>query len=209
MSSPDFYFEKKIINKGKSPVCGVDEAGRGSLAGPVVSAAVILNPTNIPEGLNDSKKLCPRRRENLYQAIMDTALSISVSSLSSRTIDTINIHSASLITIANAVKSLALRPEYALIDGNSVPHDLVCESTVLIKGDAKSLSISAASIIAKVTRDQLMIAVGKLYPDYLFHKNKGYGTKEHLKRLKEKGPCPIHRYSFIPIMKAIQSCSLV
>jgi len=192
-STPDLFLERQCCG----PVCGVDEAGRGPLAGPVVAAAVILAPKKIPEGLNDSKILSEIRRELLLNEIMDTA-EIGIGIAEPEEIDRVNILGASLIAMRRAVLALPNLPEKALIDGNKLP-DLPCESEFVIKGDARSLSIAAASIVAKVKRDRLMIAADARYPGYHFAQHKGYATKLHRHQLSRLGPSPIHRRSFAPV----------
>ena len=192
-NTPDFSFERQC----RGPVCGVDEAGRGPLAGPVVAAAVILTPEKIPEGLNDSKILSEIRRELLLNEIIKTA-EIGIGIAEPEEIDRVNILGASLIAMRRAVLALPYLPQKALIDGNKIP-DLPCEAEFIIKGDARSLSIAAASIVAKVTRDRLMQEANLRYPEYQFAKHKGYGTKLHRAKIEQLGPCPIHRRSFAPI----------
>ena len=192
-STPDFSFERQCYG----PVCGVDEAGRGPLAGPVVAAAVILAPDKIPEGLNDSKIVSEIRRELLLNKIMEFA-EIGIGIAEPEEIDRANILGASLIAMRRAVLALPCLPEKALIDGNKLP-DLPCEAQYVIKGDARSLSIAAASIVAKVTRDRLMVNADERYPGYHFARHKGYATQLHRDQLKRLGPCPLHRRSFAPV----------
>ena len=175
---------------------GVDEVGRGPLAGPVVAAAVVFPPQVKIKGLNDSKKLSPRAREELFLEIQEKALSISTARVSHRVIDKINIWQATLLVMKLAVERLALAPDYLLIDGKRTKLDLTIVQRSIIGGDGKCASIAAASIIAKVTRDQLMVRYHKKYPHYGFADHKGYGTEEHFRKLKKHGPCPIHRRSF-------------
>lgn len=177
----------------------MDEAGRGPLAGPVVCAAVILDASSVPEGLNDSKALSPMRRERLLNALIPTA-KISISVIEPTEIDHLNILWASLEGMSRAVR--ALEADFALIDGNRLPPALPCPGEAIIKGDAKSLSIAAASIIAKVTRDRLMIEADARYPGYGFARHKGYPTRDHMDALQRSGPTPIHRRSFAPVQKA-------
>jgi ribonuclease HII len=181
-------------------ICGIDEAGRGPWAGPVVAAAVILPAKKRPKGLADSKQLSPEAREELAQAIRACA-AVSVGMASPDEIDRINILQATYLAMRRAFEGLPERPVAALIDGNSAP-DLPCAIETIIDGDAYVASISAASIIAKVERDRLMVAYCELYPGYGFSKHKGYGTPEHQKALAELGPCPIHRLSFKPVRGA-------
>jgi ribonuclease HII len=198
MSSPDFNFESLAIAQGLIP-CGVDEAGRGPWAGPVVAAAVILNPDNIPAGLNDSKKLNEAKREALFDPIMTTSI-VGVGIVDAATIDEINILQATYRAMSGAISALFTQPTLALIDGNRAP-PLSIRTQTIIGGDAKCLSIAAASIIAKVTRDRLMRNLDQQYPAYGFAKHKGYGTAHHMAVLQRIGPCPEHRKSYAPIAK--------
>lgn len=187
-------YERKYADR--QAVCGIDEAGRGPLAGPVVAAAVIL-----PEGLklmylNDSKQLSPKRREELYDEIMEKAVSVGVGVVQSERIDEINILQADYEAMRIAVNKLRPQPDILLNDAVIIP-GLSMEQVSIIKGDAKSLSIAAASVIAKVTRDRMMEMYEELYPQYGFASNKGYGSQAHIEALKKYGPCPIHRRSFI------------
>ena len=195
---PDYSFETQLMSVGTAPVAGVDEAGRGPLAGPVVVAACILDPSHIPSGLNDSKKLTAAKREALYEQILATS-HVAIVSVSAQTIDAINIRAATLQGMAQAVRGLAVQPAYALIDGRDVPPGLPCPGESLIKGDARSVSIAAASILAKVTRDRLMVRAAEFWPGYGFERHMGYGTEAHLDAIKRLGPCPIHRLSFAPL----------
>ena len=198
--SPTFTRESQLIAQGLT-VCGVDEAGRGPWAGPVVAAAVILDPGNIPSGLNDSKKLTEAKREALFDPIMQSAI-VGVGIISASRIDEVNILQATYAAMGEAIAKLARPPDIALIDGNRAP-PLPCKSETIIGGDAKSLSIAAASIIAKVTRDRIMQGLDRQYPDYLFSAHKGYGTQAHAAALARLGPCPEHRKSFAPIRALI------
>ncbi len=202
-STPDFLLEKAAIADGIFPVAGVDEAGRGPLAGPVVAACVILDPCAIPAGLNDSKKLNAKRREELF-AILQERAQLSVAIADVERIDDVNILQATLWAMAEAVHSLAQIPALALVDGNAKP-DLKCACRTVIKGDALSLSIAAASIAAKVVRDRIMADLAREYPGYGWERNKGYGTAEHMAALKKLGPTPHHRRSFAPVKRVI-SC---
>ena len=195
-SGPDFVREKKIIKRGGAPVAGCDEAGRGPLAGPVVAAAVILDPKKIPPGLNDSKQLTKAARDALFEAICATA-HVSVSSISARFIDQSDIRKASLEAMRRAVLGLAIAPRHVLVDGRDLPQ-LPCDGDAVIGGDGLSVSIAAASIIAKVTRDRMMERVGLAYPAYGFEAHMGYGTKKHRDSITAHGPCPYHRLSFSP-----------
>ncbi|MFT3998024.1 MAG: ribonuclease HII [Asticcacaulis sp.] len=191
---PDFFHES-LIN---GPVCGVDEAGRGPCAGPLCVAAVILDPANLPEGIADSKKLSEKQRFALEPQIKAAALAWSVIEISPAEIDVLNILRATLTGMARAVEGLSLAPVHALIDGNRCP-DLTIPSTAIVKGDDKSLSIAAASILAKTARDRIMIEMDALYPVYGFKKHKGYQAEAHIRAIREHGPSPIHRLSWATI----------
>lgn len=182
-------------------VCGVDEVGRGPWAGPVLTAAVILNPDNIPDGLNDSKKLTRKKREALYPLIMEVA-KVGFGEASVEEIDHHNILQATLIAMRRAVENLGIKPDHALVDGNQLPK-LICPATCIKKGDNISLSIAAASIVAKVKRDFLMKNLGEIYPEYGWAHNAGYGTSHHQKALRLVGPSRFHRKSFAPIRNLI------
>jgi ribonuclease HII len=196
---PHFRIERKCLKAGRWPVAGIDEAGRGPLAGPVSVAAVILDPDNLPRGLDDSKQLDHDERERLYAIIMKKALCVSVALASPREIDTVNIRQATLGAMRRAVAGLSIRPVHALVDGNDLPPGLCCAGEYVIKGDGISFSIAAASIVAKVTRDRLMKRLGVKFPQYGFGHHAGYATKAHLAALNEHGPCPYHRFSFSPM----------
>ena len=191
-----FSFEKKYWDKGLK-VAGVDEVGRGPLAGPVVTAAVILSEDFDLIDVNDSKKLSPKRRLELFPKILDQAVAVSVGLANNDVIDQINIYEADRVAMAHAVEGLTIKPDALLVDAMNVPVDL--PQTSLIKGDSKSNSIAAASIVAKVFRDSLMNAYGEKYPQYGFDQNAGYGTKQHIEALKKYGPTPIHRMTFAPV----------
>jgi ribonuclease HII len=195
---PDFTFETIAYDNGTAPVAGVDEVGRGPLCGPVVAAAVILDPDNIPDGLADSKKLTAKRREVLFDLISASAI-ISVAEASVAEIDDINILHASLLAMRRALDGLATRAGFALIDGNRLPPDLPMPAQAVVKGDDRCLSIAAASIIAKVTRDRMMTTLAGEFPGYGWEKNAGYGTKQHLEGLDRLGVTPHHRVSFKPV----------
>ena len=199
-SVPDFAHEARLRARGFELVAGVDEVGRGPLAGPVVVAAVILDPDHLPDGLNDSKKLTASVRERLFTEIMRHA-HVAIASIPAARIDAINIRQATFEAMAGAVNGLAVRADFALIDGRDVP-PLPCPAEALIGGDRRSLSIAAASIIAKVTRDRMMTLLAQTYPDYGFEKHMGYGTAKHLKALDLHGPTPLHRMSFAPLKHA-------
>lgn len=192
---PDFSHEKELLDLGTGLVAGVDEAGRGPLAGPVVAAAVILDPSNIPEGLNDSKKLTARARAMLFDQI-NAAAQVGVGQASVQEIDDLNILRASHLAMCRALDGLPKRPDHALIDGNMIPRDLVLPATALVKGDARSLSIAAASIIAKEVRDRIMVDLAQQYPGYGWEKNAGYPTAQHRASLLSHGVTPHHRRSF-------------
>ncbi len=197
---PDFSFEATAIQASQWPACGVDEAGRGPLAGPVVAAAVILNPDSIPDGLNDSKALSTKRRELILNDLYERDdIFIGIGLSEPEEIDRLNILHASMVAMRRAVMGLPLAPKLALIDGNRLPPSLPCPAEALVKGDARSLSIAAASIIAKVTRDNLMIEADRRYPGYGLAGHKGYPTKAHKEALIKLGPSPIHRRSFKPV----------
>lgn len=178
-------------------LCGVDEAGRGPLAGPVSAAAVILDPAKPIEGLNDSKKLTQKKREKLFLEIEEKAITYYVVCLDNLVVDEINILNAAMKAMALAVDGLSTAPELVLIDGNKVPDELATEGVSVVKGDAKSASIAAASIVAKVTRDKLMEKYDEEYPEFLFSKHKGYPTKLHYEKIIEFGVTPIHRRTFL------------
>ena len=199
-SVPDFAHEARLRARGFELVAGVDEVGRGPLAGPVVVAAVILDPDHLPDGLNDSKKLTASVRERLFTEIMRHA-HVAIASIPAARIDAINIRQATFEAMAGAVNGLAVRADFALIDGRDVP-SLPCPAEALIGGDRRSLSIAAASIIAKVTRDRMMTLLAQTYPDFGFEKHMGYGTAKHLEALALHGPTPLHRMSFAPLKHA-------
>lgn len=189
-------FEKEAAAKGYKAVCGVDEAGRGPLAGPVCAAAVILPENTIIEGVNDSKKLSEKKREALFDVIKEQALSYSIAFASVEEIEEINILNATMLAMKRAVEGLDVKADYAMIDGNRLPN-LDIDSEFIIKGDAKSMSIACASILAKVSRDRLLYKYAEEFPEYSFDKHKGYGTKVHVEALKKYGPCKYHRLSFL------------
>lgn len=194
---PDYEFEKAAVNSGFSCICGVDEAGRGPLAGPVCAAAVILPEGVVIEGLDDSKKLTEKKREKLYDIIKQTAVAYSVAYGTLEEIETVNILEATYLAMNRAIEGLTVKPDFALIDGNRVPRGIKIPCETIVKGDSKSMSVAAASVLAKVTRDRLMLEYDKKYPEYNFKKHKGYGTKEHTELIKQYGPCEIHRLSFL------------
>lgn len=189
-------FEREVAIEGYRLIAGVDEAGRGPLAGPVVAASVIFPaPAPIGLGINDSKKLTPQARERLVPVIHRHTLSVGIGIVWAPTIDLINIRQASLLAMARAVEAMAVQPDFLLIDGNAAINTNLPQKTI-VKGDGLSVSIAAASIIAKTTRDAIMDAYHKLHPLYNFRNNKGYGTQEHLKALRLHGPTPMHRVTF-------------
>ena len=196
MGFPDFAFEQAAFASGHTQVCGIDEAGRGPWAGPVVAAAVILDPRNIPAGLNDSKKLTEQRREALFEPIRGSAR-VAIGIAETGRIDRDNILEATMWAMAQALRQLG-EVSLALVDGNRPP-PLPCKVKTIVGGDALSLSIAAASIIAKVTRDRLMIGLDREFPHYGFARHKGYGTALHRDALARHGPCPQHRRSFAPV----------
>ena len=195
---PNFEFETQLHKQGYQNVAGVDEVGRGPLAGPVYAAAVILGPGKIPTGLNDSKKLSAKNRNSVLESILEYA-DVSVASASEREIEQINILQASHLAMVRAVAGLKKKPDYVLVDGNLIPQDLRIPATAVIKGDARSLSIAAASIVAKVKRDLVMSDLAQHYPGYGWEKNAGYPTTEHLKALQDLGVTPHHRRTFKPV----------
>ncbi len=192
----DYSYEKLAIEKGFQVVCGIDEAGRGPLAGPVYAAAVILPLDLEIEGLNDSKKLTEKKREALFDIICEKAVSYSIGIATEEEIDEINILNATFLAMRRAVDGLSVKPDYALIDGNQHPGLSIQDETV-VKGDGKSMSIAAASILAKVSRDRFMLELAEKYPEYCFEKHKGYGTKLHYEMIEKYGVAPIHRRSFL------------
>lgn len=192
----DYEFENVAVAEGFKVVCGIDEAGRGPLAGPVCAAAVILPLGLEIEGLNDSKKLSEKKREALFDIIKEKAVAYSIALVDEKTIDEINILQATFMAMRNAVDGLLVKPDIALIDGNQKP-GLSIEQRTVVKGDAKSMSIAAASILAKVTRDRFMLEIDKKYPQYQFAKHKGYGTKLHYECIAEYGVSDVHRRSFL------------
>src|SRR5436305_3429698 len=203
---PHYIYESRLLKAHAGPaplrICGVDEAGRGPLAGPVMAAAVILDKKRIPKGLNDSKQLAEETREELFPRIMEMAVAVGVGQASVDEIDLVNIRQATHLAMARAVRALAVAPEFALVDGNDAPA-LHCKCDTLVDGDARSLSIAAASIIAKVTRDRLMLRLHDEHPGYSWHRNKGYGTPEHYAGLKACGVSIHHRRSFAPIYQML------
>jgi len=196
--TPSFAYEQAAIDRGFARVVGVDEVGRGPLAGPVTAAAVRLDPQRIPEGLADSKALTPVRRDALYAAILASA-EVCVAHASVEEIDALNILRASHLAMERAVHGLSTKPDHALIDGNMIPKSLACSAEAIVKGDALCLSIAAASIVAKVTRDRIMVDLAQQHPGYGWEINAGYPTPAHLKALLDFGITPHHRRSFRPV----------
>lgn len=192
----DYSYEKLAIEKGFTTICGIDEAGRGPLAGPVYAAAVILPLDLEIDGLNDSKKLTEKKREALFDVICEKAVSYSIGIATEQEIDEINILNATFLAMRRAVDGLSVKPDYALIDGNQHPGLQIADETV-VKGDGKSMSIAAASILAKVSRDRFMLEIADKYPEYCFEKHKGYGTKFHYEMIEKYGISPVHRRSFL------------
>ena len=194
---PDFELEKNAMDIGFKYVCGVDEAGRGPLAGPVCAAAVILPYGCEIEGLNDSKKLSEKKRDMLFDIIIEKAISYSICYGTLEEIEKYNILNATFLAMNRSIESLDVKPDYCLIDGNRTPKEIKFPCETVVKGDSKSYSVAAASILAKVSRDRLMLEYDKKYPQYGFKKHKGYGTKEHYEAIKKFGVCDIHRLSFL------------
>ena len=193
---PDkLFFEKSYLAQGAKYICGVDEVGRGPLAGPVTVCAVIMDLDKIVVGVDDSKKLSEKKREKLFDPIVNAAIAKSVVSLDNEYIDEVNILNATKDAMKRAIESLDVRPDVVLVD--AVNLDIPYKTHAIIKGDALSYSIGCASIIAKVTRDGFMKKLDEVYPGYGFASNKGYGSAQHIAAIKEKGPCPVHRRTFI------------
>lgn len=189
-------YENAALNSGFEIVCGIDEAGRGPLAGPVYAAAVILPKGHIVEGVNDSKKISEKKRDLLFDKIIDECVCYSIGTASEQEIDEINILQATFLAMRRAVAGLEIKPDIALVDGNKKPSLDIAEQTI-VKGDSKSANIAAASIIAKVSRDRYMLEMAEKYPEYQFEKHKGYGTKLHYEMLEKYGISPIHRKTFL------------
>lgn len=194
---PDYSIEKEISLKGYKYICGVDEAGRGPLAGPVCAAAVILKPDTQIEGLNDSKKLSEKKREALFDVICEKATAYSVAFATVPEIEQFNILNATYLAMNRAIEGLRCKADFAIIDGNRVPTDCPVEVKTVVKGDSLSMSVAAASVLAKVSRDRLMLTLDEEYPQYNFKKHKGYGTKEHIELIRKYGISPVHRPSFL------------
>ena len=194
---PDYRLEQSCREKGYSRICGVDEAGRGPLAGPVYAAAVILPFEATIDGLDDSKKLSEAKREALFDEIREVAVSFAVASASVEEIEALNILKATMLAMERAVAALKPAADFALIDGNRTPSGLRIPGCAVVKGDARSMSVAAASVLAKVSRDRLLKEYHARYPQYGFDRHKGYGTKLHIERIRQYGPCEIHRPSFL------------
>ena len=203
---PTFDFEREAAARGLSPVAGVDEAGRGPWAGPVVAAAVILDAQALPTGINDSKALDAAARDRSFDAIMASSVAVGIGIADVERIDAMNILAATLWAMQQAVEALAVSPALVIVDGNKAPQ-LTCDVRTLIKGDALCLSVAAASIVAKVTRDRMMIQLADKCPGYGFENHKGYGTPEHRASLAALGVCDHHRRSFRPIKLALMNAS--
>ena len=193
---PDYSIEHEIQARGYSLVCGIDEAGRGPLCGPVFAAACILPDGLIIDGLNDSKKLTAKKRDALFDVIRENAVAYCIASASVEEIDELNIRQANLLAMRRAIDGLSVKPDFAIIDGND-DEGFQIPAIAVVKGDAKSMSISAASILAKVARDRICEELDREYPQYGIAKHKGYGTKDHMDALRKYGPSPIHRKKFI------------
>ncbi|MBE6753612.1 MAG: ribonuclease HII [Ruminococcaceae bacterium] len=196
-------YERTAREEGYSIICGVDEAGRGPLAGPVFAAAVVLHPDTVIEGVNDSKKLTEAKREALFDVICEQAADYSIAAADVAEIESLNILQATYLAMTRAVSGLKQPPQFALIDGNRMPPQLGCAGKTVVKGDGLSCSIAAASILAKVARDRFMLVLHEKYPQYGFDRHKGYGTPQHLEALRQHGPAPIHRLSFLKKIEGI------
>ncbi len=192
----NLHYERLLKEKGFNLVCGIDEAGRGPLAGPVCAAAVIMPDGFVIDGVTDSKKLSPKKRDMLFDMIKENAVSYSIAYASVEEIEEINILNATMLAMRRACDGLEIKPDFAIIDGNKTP-ELSCPSYSIVKGDSLSHSIAAASILAKVSRDRLIEQMAKEYPQYEFEKHKGYGTKLHIEMIRKYGPLPVHRMSFL------------
>lgn len=192
----NLHYERLLKEKGFNLVCGIDEAGRGPLAGPVCAAAVIMPDGFVIDGVTDSKKLSPKKRDMLFDMIKENAVSYSIAYASVEEIEEINILNATMLAMRRACDGLEIKPDFAIIDGNKTP-ELSCPSYSIVKGDSLSHSIAAASILAKVSRDRLIEQMAKEYPQYEFEKHKGYGTKLHIEMIRKYGPSPVHRMSFL------------
>lgn len=196
---PDYTYEKEALATGYTVICGTDEAGRGPLAGPVCAAAVILPTDLVIEGLNDSKKLTEKKREKLFDIICEKAISYGIAFATVEEIDEINILNASQLAMRRAVAMLTPTPDLVLVDGN-IARDFPMSARPIVKGDALSMSIAAASVLAKVTRDRYCLEMHEAYPEYNFAGHKGYSTKEHMDLVRKLGPCPLHRKTFLKFL---------
>lgn len=196
---PDYTYEKEALATGYTVICGTDEAGRGPLAGPVCAAAVILPTDIVIEGLNDSKKLTEKKREKLFDIICEKAISYGIAFATVEEIDEINILNASQLAMRRAVAMLTPTPDLVLVDGN-IARDFPMSARPIVKGDALSMSIAAASVLAKVTRDRYCLEMHEAYPEYNFAGHKGYSTKEHMDLVRKLGPCPLHRKTFLKFL---------
>ena len=201
-------FDSSFYNRGYDAIAGIDEAGRGALAGPVIAAAVVFPKSIIIQDLNDSKQLSPKKREKLLKIIKERALSYAVEAVDNGIIDKINILQATFLAMSQAALRLQVKPDFYLIDGNYKVPNLSINQKAIIGGDAKSACVAAASILAKVTRDRMMTEYAKQYPVYEFEKHKGYGTKKHIEVLKKYGPCHLHRLTFAPISNIVSRMKL-
>lgn len=197
---PDYQLEHAARTEGYGIICGIDEAGRGPLSGPVVAAACVLPPDAEIPGLNDSKKLTPKKRDQVYDEIREVALDWAIGYATPEEIDRINILNATMLAMRRAIAGLKTPADFALVDGNCI-RDFPIPARAVIRGDSLSCSVSAASILAKVTRDRLCLADDRAYPQYGFAKHKGYGTAEHIAALKQYGPCPLHRRTFLKFLE--------
>ncbi len=193
---PDYSIEKELMLRGYKNICGVDEAGRGPLCGPIVAAACILPDGLVIEGLNDSKKLTEKKREALFDVICESAVAYCIAEASVEEINELNILEADLLAMRRAIDGLSVKADFAIIDGN-IARDFQIPAMAVVKGDSRSMNIAAASILAKVTRDRMCIDLDAQYPQYEIAKHKGYGTKAHMEALRKYGPSPIHRKKFI------------
>ncbi len=199
---PHYIYESRLLKTMAGPIAGVDEAGRGPLAGPVVAGAVIFKRGRIPKGIDDSKQMSPEAREEMYARILESAVAWGVGEASVDEIDLLNIRQATHLAMARAVRAMTVAPMFALVDGNDAPA-LPCPCDTLVDGDARSVSIAAASILAKVTRDRMMRALHEEHPGYGWITNMGYSTEEHLAALEKIGPCVHHRRSFAPVRRLL------
>lgn len=202
-----FNLDEFLLAKGFKKIGGIDEAGRGALAGPVVAACVVLNYQNIPTGIADSKILSDEKRREIYPLILECALSVGMGIATNQEIDRINILKATKLAMIRAFKNLKFSPDILLVDAIRL-NEIPINSISIVKGERKSVAIAAASIIAKVFRDDLMIEYSEKFPEYRFYKNKGYGTASHIRVLMDCGPCEIHRFTYAPVIEALKKCKL-